>query len=174
MSPPKAMVSRASNRKPSSAPGRVDRVMILDELMKAIPVEKVAGETGRDIRGVAVDSRQVDHGFIFVAMEGQATDGHLYLSEAIERGAVAVVSERDPEDMGVTWVQTADARKAAGLLSARCVRLGTQRPKHRSCSASWRVPWRWDVATVRWKPPRTAFPWAGSKDASSPVRCLRT
>ncbi len=119
MSPPKAMVSRASNRKPSSAPGRVDRVMILDELMKAIPVEKVAGETGRDIRGVAVDSRQVDHGFIFVAMEGQATDGHLYLSEAIERGAVAVVSERDPEDMGVTWVQTVDARKAAGLLSAR-------------------------------------------------------
>ena len=121
MSPMKAVVFRASNRKPSPAPVRLDRAMVLDELLKAIPVEKVEGETGCDVRGVAVDSRQVDHGFIFVAMEGQTTDGHRYLSQAIERGAVAVVSERDPEDVSGTWVQTPDARKAAGLLSARLV-----------------------------------------------------
>jgi len=87
--------------------------------MKAIPVRQVCGETGLEVGGVATDSRRVNAGDVFVALEGTRTDGHRYLVEAIERGACAVVSQKEPQDWDIAWIQTEDARKAAGLLSAK-------------------------------------------------------
>ncbi len=46
----------------------------------------------RDIRGVVVDSRQVEEGFLFVALPGQRVDGHDFIAQALERGAAAVMS----------------------------------------------------------------------------------
>ena len=46
--------------------------------------------------GVAFDSREVEPGDLFVAMKGEATDGHLFLDKAFAAGAAgAIVSERD-------------------------------------------------------------------------------
>jgi UDP-N-acetylmuramoyl-L-alanyl-D-glutamate--2,6-diaminopimelate ligase len=92
--------------------------MILKELLKAIPVQVIEGTDQCEVRGLTVDSRQVDTDFVFVAIDGQTTDGHLYLRDARKRGAVAVVSEKAPQHHDMTWVQTPDARRAAGLLSA--------------------------------------------------------
>lgn len=47
----------------------------------------------------SIDSRKVKDGDIFVAIAGERTDGHLYLSSAAENGASAVLTERVPEDM---------------------------------------------------------------------------
>jgi UDP-N-acetylmuramoyl-tripeptide--D-alanyl-D-alanine ligase len=44
-----------------------------------------------DIRGVVVDSRQVDEGYLFVALPGRRVDGHEFISEALERGAAAIM-----------------------------------------------------------------------------------
>ncbi len=46
------------------------------------------------VRGVQHDSRQVQPGDIFVAIAGAQHDGHAYINEALQRGAVAVVSEK--------------------------------------------------------------------------------
>ena len=98
---------------------RSRRTVSLTELLSLVPLQTVKGPRDVSIRGVTTDSRNVDDGFLFVAIEGETTDGHLFLSDAVERGAVAVVSERAPAHDGVTWVQTPDARQAAGILSAR-------------------------------------------------------
>ena len=45
----------------------------------------------QDILGIAYDSRKVEPGFLFVAIPGTAVDGHDFIDQAIERGAVAVV-----------------------------------------------------------------------------------
>lgn len=49
----------------------------------------------RDISGIAYDSRNVKDGYLFVAIKGEKVDGHDFIKDAGERGAVAVVCERN-------------------------------------------------------------------------------
>jgi UDP-N-acetylmuramoyl-L-alanyl-D-glutamate--2,6-diaminopimelate ligase len=97
----------------------------LQELLALLPLQIVRGPRDAEIHGVAVDSREVRPGFVFVALEGEKTDGHRFLEDALARGASVVVSEKPPDPKfpeGATWVQTPDARKAAGLMAAKAFR----------------------------------------------------
>lgn len=49
------------------------------------------------IRGGAVDSRKVEPGNAFFALPGERTDGHLFLRDAVQRGAAAIVVTQDVE-----------------------------------------------------------------------------
>lgn len=65
------------------------------------------------IRGLAYDSREINPGFLFFALSGLHVDGHQYIDQAIDAGAVAVVhSEAISPRAGVTYIQVADTRKA--------------------------------------------------------------
>jgi hypothetical protein len=64
---------------------------LLDE-SKVVPVS-VYGDLEVEITGIQHDSRLVCAGDLFVCCVGRKTDGHLYLTEADKRGAVAVVVE---------------------------------------------------------------------------------
>jgi UDP-N-acetylmuramoyl-L-alanyl-D-glutamate--2,6-diaminopimelate ligase len=46
-----------------------------------------------EVTGIAIDSRSVKPGYLFVAMKGGSVDGHNYIPKAIENGAVAVVGD---------------------------------------------------------------------------------
>lgn len=66
---------------------------LLDE-SKVVPVS-VYGDLEVEISGIQHDSRVVSSGDLFVCCVGRKTDGHLYLSEADKRGAVAVVASKE-------------------------------------------------------------------------------
>jgi UDP-N-acetylmuramoyl-L-alanyl-D-glutamate--2,6-diaminopimelate ligase len=59
------------------------------------------------ITGISIDSRAVKPGHLFVAMKGGSTDGHDYISKAIENGAIAIVGEREvgriDREVSPTW-----------------------------------------------------------------------
>lgn len=70
--------------------------------------------------GLAYDSRRVGPGFVFFAVKGFQDDGHLYVQDAVQRGAVGVVVERPvpvPPPVGV--VQVSNVRRALALAAAR-------------------------------------------------------
>jgi UDP-N-acetylmuramoyl-L-alanyl-D-glutamate--2,6-diaminopimelate ligase len=70
------------------------------------------------ISGIAYDSRTVTPGHVFVALKGHHADGTLFARQAIERGAVVVVSEQPPpEGVDVTWATVGDARLALAVLA---------------------------------------------------------
>lgn len=48
------------------------------------------------LTGVAMDSRTVKPGDLFVCIKGEHTDGHLHADQAVRAGAVAVLAEHDP------------------------------------------------------------------------------
>lgn len=79
------------------------------------------------ITGIAYDSRQVQPGYVFVALEGMNTDGHQYIQSAIQRGAVAVVGSRELQLSEVPYVQVEDTRKALAHLSAAFYRFPSRR-----------------------------------------------
>lgn len=79
------------------------------------------GDLERPISGLAMDSRRVMHGNLFFALAGRRADGTSFIDEAINRGAVAVVTERIPAvtPARVTFIQVTDARRALAKVSQR-------------------------------------------------------
>jgi UDP-N-acetylmuramoyl-L-alanyl-D-glutamate--2,6-diaminopimelate ligase len=70
------------------------------------------------ITGITADSRQVKPGHLFVAVPGETTDGHRYISDAIRRGAPAVAGMQPLGGLEVPYVRITDTRKALPHLAA--------------------------------------------------------
>lgn len=69
--------------------------MKLSELVAHIPGNLPAALAGCEVSGMTSDSRKVVPGSVFVCIAGTAADGHDYAASALEKGAMAVVCERD-------------------------------------------------------------------------------
>lgn len=72
---------------------RMTLAELLDE-SKVVPVS-VYGNLEIEITGIQHDSRMVESGDLFVCCVGKKNDGHMFLSEADKRGAVAVVASKE-------------------------------------------------------------------------------
>lgn len=68
-----------------------------EELTRAVPGERAAGDYSAQITGVAYDSRLVQPGDVFVAVAGFQADGHDFARDAVDKGAAALVVERKIE-----------------------------------------------------------------------------
>lgn len=86
--------------------------MKLKQILSEIEYMSVIGNGEVEIKGIAIDSKQVQRGQVFIALRGINTDGNDYIAEAIMRGAVAVVSEVTIADLPVTLVVVKDARSS--------------------------------------------------------------
>lgn len=63
------------------------------ELVAGLPTREVTGDAATPITSVCYDSRQAQPGSLFVALRGGYTDGHRFLADALDRGAVAALVE---------------------------------------------------------------------------------
>ena len=90
--------------------------MELKELIRNISPINIVGCTEKEITGVNIDSRRIEAGHLFVAMKGTQTDGHAYISKAIEKGATAILCEDISETTveGVTYVQVKSTEDVVG------------------------------------------------------------
>jgi len=71
-----------------------------------------------EVSGLAYSSREVSAGTLFFCVPGFTSDGHDFASDAVRRGASALVCER-PLDLGVPEVVVGDVRAAMGPVAAR-------------------------------------------------------
>ena len=60
------------------------------------------------VQGVALDSRRVTQGSLFIALRGQTSDGHDFIDAAVAQGATAVFAERPVAHCQVPLVVVAD------------------------------------------------------------------
>ena len=90
--------------------------MKLEQLLEKISAKTIEGPIDIDIVGVDIDSRKVGPAHLFVAIKGTQTDGHQYISKAIELGATAILCEEMPDDRqtGVTYIQVSSTESAIG------------------------------------------------------------
>ncbi len=71
------------------------------------------------ISRICLDSREATPGSLFVAVAGTTRDGAAFVADALSRGAVAIVSERELAlPSNVAFIKVADARAAAAKLAA--------------------------------------------------------
>ena len=72
-----------------------------------------------DCGGVCIDSRQVKSGDCFIAIEGENFDGHNFVSQAFEKGAVcAIVKKGFIVSSGNAAIEVADTISALGQLAS--------------------------------------------------------
>lgn len=93
--------------------------LLFEDLIGSVEVVARGGNLAVPVKGITYDSRLVEPGFLFVAIKGFQTDGHLYVRNALAVGAVAVVTqEKMALPAGVAWALVPDSRLALALLSA--------------------------------------------------------
>src|SRR5699024_818565 len=64
-------------------------------------------------------SRKVEKGDLFVCITGFQTDGHKYVKNAVDAGAVAILCEKQIQiEDDIVVIQTKNTREALALLSA--------------------------------------------------------
>lgn len=85
--------------------------MKLNQLLAGVNVLKTNVQMDMEIPSVVYDSRKATPGCMFVAITGFATDGNQYISMAMEKGAVVVVTAQ-PQDASVPHVQVQSDRLA--------------------------------------------------------------
>lgn len=93
--------------------------MILDELARACGGRVVHGPSETTVSGLSYDSRTTRRGDLFFAVQGFTRHGSAFVSHALEKGAAAVLSDREialPADVPLVMVE--DGRSAKGLAAS--------------------------------------------------------
>ncbi len=108
--------------------------MRLSELLRDVNAISVQPAADPEITAIVDNSREAVPGALFVAIRGHSNDGNEFVTEAVSRGAHAIVSERQsapapewdplpgepavPLPAEMVWVRVEDARKALSVLAA--------------------------------------------------------
>lgn len=93
--------------------------MSLRELLNNINYTLLQGNVDIEIHDIKYDSRKVEKGDVYVALEGYNNDGHNYITDAIEKGAEVIVISKNVEiSKDVTIIKVDDTRTALSYMSA--------------------------------------------------------
>jgi UDP-N-acetylmuramoyl-L-alanyl-D-glutamate--2,6-diaminopimelate ligase len=91
----------------------------LQKILSQLPFPYQASELPElAVTGITLDSRGVKPGYLFVALRGGSADGHDFILNAIENGAVAIVGQKEIDHLPVPYVRLKDSREALTWLSA--------------------------------------------------------
>src|SRR6056297_3376902 len=87
--------------------------MKLKKVLNNIDFEVIRGNLEKEIVEIGYDSREIKENNLFIAIKGFETDGHQYITQALENGASAVVIENEiaeyqPE---ITYIKVKNSRR---------------------------------------------------------------
>lgn len=92
----------------------------LTDILYGVSLEETRGDVKVFASKIVFDSRKVQEGDVFVAVRGTQADGHRYVWDAVEKGAVAVVVEEFPahDYPDITFCKVPDTAIALGIMAA--------------------------------------------------------
>jgi UDP-N-acetylmuramoyl-L-alanyl-D-glutamate--2,6-diaminopimelate ligase len=96
----------------------LDRQISLNRLIQHLKLQAPISGKEVTVTGIALDSRKVKPGDLFFALSGTKADGHRFIDDAIQRGAVAVVGTQPLANVPFPYLQVSDGRWALAHLSA--------------------------------------------------------
>lgn len=91
--------------------------------MKAMSLREIATACGGhyygdesklnlEVNGVAIDSRKIEEGFLFVPIKGARVDGHTFISQVMEKGALCTLSEHILENASHPYILVESCEQA--------------------------------------------------------------
>jgi UDP-N-acetylmuramoyl-L-alanyl-D-glutamate--2,6-diaminopimelate ligase len=91
----------------------------LQQILYGVNIHSIVGTTSIEINDLQIDSRKVNPGNCFIAINGTLSDGHAFIESAIENGAVAIVCETIPPILNekMHYVVVENSAIAAGIMA---------------------------------------------------------
>ena len=94
--------------------------MKLSKLIEGQKTLQIVGPVDIEVTDIEFDSRKAGAGSLFVATAGTVVDGHSFIPQCLEAGAVAIVCEKLPEKTeGATFVVVEDSQKTLGEIASK-------------------------------------------------------
>jgi UDP-N-acetylmuramoyl-L-alanyl-D-glutamate--2,6-diaminopimelate ligase len=98
----------------------------LKNLIAGIEIAESLGNWSSEIENIAFDSRKMQPGGLFVAIPGGRHDGSAFIREALDKGAIAIITEASLESLSslhidrenVSLIRVTDSRKSLAIVSA--------------------------------------------------------
>ncbi len=90
--------------------------MRLNELASTLTIKHIMGSVDIRVSGIQTDSRKVTDGDLFICLPGHTVDGHNYAQQAMEKGATALVVDRQL-DIDLPQIIVKDCRYAMAVLA---------------------------------------------------------
>lgn len=72
----------------------------------------IRSSAGSMVKGVVLDSRKIEPGFLFIATKGERVDGHKFIPDVFEKGAVGVVCQDEPQQADGPYILVKDSFQA--------------------------------------------------------------
>ncbi|MEO0511019.1 MAG: UDP-N-acetylmuramoyl-L-alanyl-D-glutamate--2,6-diaminopimelate ligase [Verrucomicrobiota bacterium] len=92
----------------------------VEDLFQGIEREAERLQDDAAVTCLITDSRRVVPGALFFAIGGLRTDGNYFIEEAVDRGAVAIVTEQDlGTHFPIDYIRVTDVRQALAMISRR-------------------------------------------------------
>lgn len=86
----------------------------LESLLSSTAVLSVMGKAEGPVSGLSYDSRTVESGNLFFALDGAHQNGGCFASDAAERGAIGIVTDQELPSLPIPVIRVPSARKAMG------------------------------------------------------------
>ncbi len=93
---------------------------VLKDILYKVKLKQIIGDTDVMISNVQFDSREVGPGDVFVAVNGYSSDGHDFIDQAIKKGAIAILAEKEPENIvdGINYIIVSHSDEALGIIAS--------------------------------------------------------
>ena len=91
--------------------------MKLIGLLHNVDYEIVKGDINISINDICYDSRKIKEGCLFICLVGSSFDGHDYIDSAIEKGAKAILVEKDITREDITIIKVNNTRRVLSQIS---------------------------------------------------------
>lgn len=92
----------------------------LKEILYKVPLTSASGDMNVPVSSIVFDSRKAVKNSTFVAVKGTQSDGHLYIDQALNKGATSIVCEAFPHTLveNVSYVIVEDSAKSLAIAAA--------------------------------------------------------
>ena len=100
----------------------------LRKIIEHMDAVSICADLDLEVKNVSSDSRKIEQGDLFIAVRGYESDGHRFIRQAVEAGAVCVVCEEQP-CCDVPYVIVNNSRKAMAIAAANFY----DRPSQQMC-----------------------------------------
>ena len=105
--------------------------MKLQDLLYKVNILTLVGDTNIEVLDVHFDSRRIKKKGLFVAINGEISDGHQYIQNAIKAGAIAIIVEQIPIELNdnITYIQVVSSYNALAIIAANFYKTPSERIK---------------------------------------------
>lgn len=95
-------------------------MILLKDILYKVTLNAIVGSTNLEVSEMHFDSRRIRQDDVFVAVNGTVVNGHDYINNAIQQGAIAIICESIPDviEDNVTYVAVDDSSKALAIMAS--------------------------------------------------------